>query len=222
MSLVSTKNKATGSPFDKTKSKSPLMDVPSKPVLSVVPAFRLATAKEPRWHAPEEEKRSPPAAPASREPFLRSRSGLGGSLGPRGAFSAAVAFAADETRPATRGGGFLGATVTQLAGRAALPIGDAIHPPAKFGVWGPGPAAARPFRVRHNPANSELRSAFERGDVPVNIVHGTKGRLGWKVPLEQLDVAFYLPLFASGLRVRLRLASARSRLSPYDRVRALQ
>jgi hypothetical protein len=40
----------------------------------------------------------------------------------------------------------------------------------------------------------------ERGDVPVSILHGAKMRLNWKVPMGDLDLAFYLPLFASGLR----------------------
>jgi hypothetical protein len=54
--------------------------------------------------------------------------------------------------------------------------------------------------MRLNPPNSELRKAYERGDLPCSIVQGAKNKLKWKVDLGTLDYHHYLPLFVSGLR----------------------
>ena len=74
------------------------------------------------------------------------------------------------------------------------------RPPSRFGVWGTGPPAAQPRRVRHNPANTELRAAFERGELPCCVVHGSRPVLKWSVQPALLDHAHYLTVFASGLR----------------------
>jgi len=155
---------------------------------------------------------------ASHTSFLRSRSGLGGTIGS----------VAGSLTASLRVGGFVGAVApgdapsglgslaaslratprAAAAAAAAAAPGSAggplrlgpTRPPSRLGVWGPGPTPADPFRARHNPANSELRFALERGDLPVSILHGARMRLAWRVPLPELDLSYYLPLFASGLR----------------------
>jgi hypothetical protein len=216
--------KERGTAFDKTRTRSPIMDQPSKPVLSVVPAFRLIPEKSRYTPLPALAAPAPAMRPmtASHTAFLRSRSGLGGTIGSVagsltaslrvGGFVGAVApseapvglgalaaslrattTAASAAAAAAAGGG------GGAAGEQPLRLGPA-RPPSRLGVWGPGPTPADPFRARHNPANSELRFALERGDLPVSILHGARMRLAWKAPVAELDLSYYLPLFASGLR----------------------
>jgi hypothetical protein len=47
---------------------------------------------------------------------------------------------------------------------------------------------------------SEFRRFYDRGDLPVNIMHGTKNSIQWKVDIEKLDFHHYLPIFFDGLR----------------------
>jgi len=55
--------------------------------------------------------------------------------------------------------------------------------------------------VRDNPPNTEFRTFYERGDLPIQLDHrGVKNALMWKVDIEQLDYHHYLPIFFSGLR----------------------
>jgi len=58
--------------------------------------------------------------------------------------------------------------------------------------------------VRNNPPNTDLRRAYERGDLPCIIQQsGAKRTLTWKLEdnnLRNLDFKHYLPLFVSGLR----------------------
>ena len=63
------------------------------------------------------------------------------------------------------------------------------------------PRMAGAFMPRFNPPNSELRRAYERGDLPCVVdQRGVKNRLAWRVEIDKLDLAMYLPLFFSGLR----------------------
>ena len=231
--------KERGTAFDKTRTHSPTLDPPSKPVLSVQPAFRLAAPKALYTGLPPPSAHPEPVlrpVTASHTAFLRSRSGLGGTIGSVGASLTAslrVGGFVGRTQPtqapqglctlaaslrAAAGGGSSSSSSSSRGGGAAaaaaastVPIrgevslgsgryGVPTRPPSRLGVWGSGPPAALPFRPRHNPANCELRFALERGDVPVSILHGARMRLAWKVPVEDLDLSYYLPLFASGLR----------------------
>ena len=170
----------------------------------------------PKFHprAPGSPVDARPAPSAAQAAFLRSRSGLGGSGRATGAL-----FAQARAATAGRAGGSPAAAaagsppppgLVQLAAsvRAAAVGGSggggegagAARPASSFGVWGAGPPKALPERPRHNPANSELRFAFERGDLPCTVLHGVKTTLKWKAPVAELDLAYYLPLFASGLR----------------------
>eukprot|EP01035_Chromulina_nebulosa_P019025 gene19025-24845_t len=54
---------------------------------------------------------------------------------------------------------------------------------------------------RPNPPNTELRRYYERGDLPIQIDHGSVvNRLAWKVEIPKLDFHHYLPIFFDGLR----------------------
>ncbi len=45
-----------------------------------------------------------------------------------------------------------------------------------------------------------FRSVYDRGNVPLKIEHGPqKMKIVWKVPFDQIDYSFYLPLFFQGL-----------------------
>ena len=53
-----------------------------------------------------------------------------------------------------------------------------------------------------NPSTN-FRRVYERGDLPVIISHGAVNALEFKVPVESLDVSFYLPIFLDGVRERV-------------------
>jgi len=68
--------------------------------------------------------------------------------------------------------------------------------------WQKAPKKIRnAFQKRSNPANTELRKFYERGDLPIQIDHrGVQNALMWKVDVDQLDYHHYLPIFFDGLR----------------------
>eukprot|EP00812_Abedinium_dasypus_P011080 NODE_465_length_1545_cov_350.899329.p1 GENE.NODE_465_length_1545_cov_350.899329~~NODE_465_length_1545_cov_350.899329.p1 ORF type:complete len:246 (-),score=51.12 NODE_465_length_1545_cov_350.899329:397-1134(-) len=50
-------------------------------------------------------------------------------------------------------------------------------------------------------APSEFRRFYDRGDLPIQILHsGTANRISWKVDIEKLDYHHYLPIFLDGIR----------------------
>ena len=54
---------------------------------------------------------------------------------------------------------------------------------------------------RSNPANTEFRRFYDRGDLPIQIDHcGVENKIQWKVDIEKLDFHHYLPIFFDGLR----------------------
>jgi hypothetical protein len=54
---------------------------------------------------------------------------------------------------------------------------------------------------RANPANTEYRRFYERGDLPIQMDHrGVHNGLMWKVDILKLDFHHYLPIFFDGLR----------------------
>jgi len=54
---------------------------------------------------------------------------------------------------------------------------------------------------RRTVGSSEFRRFYDRGDMPLQIYHGsTGGKISWKVDVEKLDYHHYLPLFFDGLR----------------------
>jgi hypothetical protein len=65
---------------------------------------------------------------------------------------------------------------------------------------GSAPPMSGATKRRANPPNTELRRAYERGDLPLSILQGVHNRLMWKMEIDKLDLQFYLPLFCDGLR----------------------
>lgn len=54
---------------------------------------------------------------------------------------------------------------------------------------------------RPNPPDTELRKYYERGQIPVKIMHGeVQNTLSWTIPIESVDYTRYLPVFFDGLR----------------------
>jgi hypothetical protein len=62
------------------------------------------------------------------------------------------------------------------------------------------PPKAHASAPRPNPPNTELRRQYERSDLPLSIIHGSKPQLNWRVDVSKLDYHHYLPIFFSGLR----------------------
>jgi len=65
---------------------------------------------------------------------------------------------------------------------------------------GTGPRRAGATRRRANPPTTDLRRAYERGDLPVVIEQLVRNELSWKIEVQKLDLVYYLPLFCDGLR----------------------
>jgi len=62
----------------------------------------------------------------------------------------------------------------------------------------PGKAGATNRRVV---APTQFRKFYDRGDLPIQIFHGSVGgKIAWKVDVEKLDYHHYLPIFFDGLR----------------------
>jgi hypothetical protein len=77
-------------------------------------------------------------------------------------------------------------------GPRAPPIGradDVLGPPRA------GATNKRPVQA------SEFRRFYDRGDLPIQIFHGSVGgKVAWKVDVDKLDYHHYLPIFFDGLR----------------------
>lgn len=55
--------------------------------------------------------------------------------------------------------------------------------------------------VRRVVTRTEFRRFYDRGDLPIQIFHGSVGgKIAWKVDIEKLDYHHYLPIFFDGLR----------------------
>jgi Parkin co-regulated protein len=104
--------------------------------------------------------------------FLKGHTGLGGTL--------LVGGKGDEG--AAEGGG---------AAAAAA---------AEGGGGGGGPPKAGAHKPRPNPPNTDLRRAYERGDLPLSIFHGVARRIQWSKHVRELDYHAFLPIFFDGLR----------------------
>ncbi|CBZ27796.1 conserved hypothetical protein [Leishmania mexicana MHOM/GT/2001/U1103] len=75
-------------------------------------------------------------------------------------------------------------------------------PDAAFSEKGCGksaPPKAGAFKKRLIPP-TEFRRAYDRGDLPIAICHGSRPTVDWKVEVEKLDYHHYLPIFFDGIR----------------------
>jgi len=71
---------------------------------------------------------------------------------------------------------------------------------ADKGAQSQGPPRAGATQ-RRTVTSTEFRRFYDRGDMPLQIYHGsTGGKISWKVDVEKLDYHHYLPLFFDGLR----------------------
>ena len=61
------------------------------------------------------------------------------------------------------------------------------------------PPRAGAFRSRQ-PRPTNFKTFYDRGDIPILVVHGAHRTLRWKVPLADIDYWKYLPIFFEGLR----------------------
>ena len=62
-------------------------------------------------------------------------------------------------------------------------------PPPRSGIYGRAPIQATHFR-----------QFYIRGDLPIQIQHGTANRVGWKCEISSLDYSHYIPIFLEGIR----------------------
>lgn len=49
-------------------------------------------------------------------------------------------------------------------------------------------------------APSEFRRFYDRGDLPIQIEHGSPNKIAWKIEVNKLDYHHYLPIFMEGIR----------------------
>jgi hypothetical protein len=47
---------------------------------------------------------------------------------------------------------------------------------------------------------SEFRRFYDRGDLPIQIEHGSPNKIAWKIEVNKLDYHHYLPIFMEGIR----------------------
>jgi hypothetical protein len=73
---------------------------------------------------------------------------------------------------------------------------------------------------RDNPPNTQLRRYYERGDLPLQIEHGTNLRLAWKVEIDKLDYHHYLPILFDGLREKENPYAVVAEQGAYDLMQA--
>ena len=63
------------------------------------------------------------------------------------------------------------------------------------------PIAPRAGAVKRRKINpSEFRRFYDRGDLPIQIEHGSPNKISWKIEVKQLDYHHYLPIFMEGIR----------------------
>jgi len=54
--------------------------------------------------------------------------------------------------------------------------------------------------VRRQIPPSEFRRFYDRGDLPIQIEHGSPNKIAWKIEVQKLDYHHYLPIFMEGIR----------------------
>merc|ERR1712062_632005 len=75
---------------------------------------------------------------------------------------------------------------------------NTIKRPSSAPTVGPPKAGATRRRAV---LTSEFRRFYDRGDLPIQIFHGTVGgKCSWKIDIDKLDYHHYLPIFFDGLK----------------------
>ena len=46
---------------------------------------------------------------------------------------------------------------------------------------------------------TEFRRFYDRGDLPIQIEHGSPNKITWKIEVSKLDYHHYLPIFMTGI-----------------------
>jgi hypothetical protein len=68
----------------------------------------------------------------------------------------------------------------------------------------PREQAPRAGAVKRRPIQpTEFRRFYERGDLPIQICHGSPNSILWKIEVKQLDYHHYLPIFMEGIREKV-------------------
>lgn len=65
------------------------------------------------------------------------------------------------------------------------------------------PAVLKPKAGAHKRRKippSEFRRFYDRGDLPIQIEHGSPQKIAWKIEVNKLDYHHYLPIFFEGIR----------------------
>lgn len=188
------RNRATGSPFDHTVVHPAHIDPPGvhERILSAPAASHgmVRSRTDPRLFARRRSGHGGAAATAHRTATLSPLRAM--HMGPHASLPVSpTAFAVTLTKTS---GIPLGTASFTAPGGAARPATAAAAMPAS-------PPTSGAKKSRRNPANTELRRFYERGDLPCIIdQRGVHNRLAWKVAFDKLDYSHYLPLFFDGLR----------------------
>jgi len=75
------------------------------------------------------------------------------------------------------------------------------RPSSATSLSGNRPDPPKAGATRRRPIKrSMFRIFYERGDLPVQVFHGSLGKLVWKVDVHKLDYHHYLPIFFDGIR----------------------
>merc|ERR1719413_125345 len=101
-------------------------------------------------------------------------------------------------------------TLAKSASEGGLTKSSSLNPHAAFTITqnkressatipsSPGRAGST---FRRPVSKTEFRRFYDRGDLPLQIFHGSVGgKIAWKVDVEKLDYHHYLPIFFDGLR----------------------
>jgi len=65
----------------------------------------------------------------------------------------------------------------------------------------PAILAPKAGAVKRRPIpSSEFRRFYDRGDLPIQIEHGSPNKIAWKIEVNKLDYHHYLPIFMEGIR----------------------
>jgi len=75
------------------------------------------------------------------------------------------------------------------------------RPSSATSLSGNQPSPPKAGATRRRPTKTSMfRVFYERGDLPVQVFHGSLGKLVWKVDVHKLDYHHYLPIFFDGIR----------------------